>query len=114
MAKRKNPLSDLDAFLKQEASSLVKPEGLKKEQPTANTETQEAPTKEKIVELLVALGESEGANFSDTLYYIIRETFDTLGTHSSEDKMLLNTVLYLKNKPNWKVSLEDYWSNQKH
>ncbi|MBL3658550.1 hypothetical protein [Fulvivirga sediminis] len=114
MAKRKNPLSDLDAFLKQEASSLVNPEAIKNEDennatPAAEAKAPEKPSKELIIKLLLLLAEEEGAAFQDSFYEIIKSTQETLGLHSSEDKMLMNTILYLKNKPNWKESIADYW-----
>ncbi|UII27044.1 hypothetical protein LVD15_01005 [Fulvivirga maritima] len=115
MAKRKNPLSDLDAFLKQEASSLVNPDAIKNEEesntaPAVETKAPEKPSKELIIKLLLLLAEEEGSQFQDSFYDIIKSTQETLGLHSSEDKMLMNTILYLQNKPNWKESIADYWS----
>ncbi|ELR73533.1 hypothetical protein C900_02618 [Fulvivirga imtechensis AK7] len=120
MAKRKNPLKDLDAFLKQEASSLVNPKkvGTQKEekniQPVAPEpkEEKKAATKEDIISELRMLAGKEGDEFRSSFYNIIRETLEGLDHSSAADKMLINTVLYLNDKSNWKDNIQTYWKNR--
>lgn len=119
MTKRKNPLKDLDAFLKQEASSFVNPERIAA--PPTKTPDVEAvqdqnkpglEPEQEIVIALQALAEKEGSGFRSSLYAIIRETLEKLEDSTAEDKMLINTLLYLNNKPAWKTDIRNYWSER--
>jgi len=113
MAKRKNPLKDLDAFLKQEASSFVKPE---KKDDTATTSTvSEKPalaSSDEIISAIDQLAKKDQGRFREEFYEIIKSSLEHLDPNSSEDKMLINTILYLKDKDNWKVNIQDYWKKR--
>ncbi|HNP20258.1 MAG TPA: hypothetical protein PKL31_17590 [Fulvivirga sp.] len=123
MAKRKNPLKDLDAFLKQEAKNFVQPNKVKetekaeKEIPAPPTAVEVIPdppkveptvslSNENVVEFMANLSKSDHKEF----YKIVKASIEKSGAKSSEDKMLLNTLLYLNDKENWKENIKEYWS----
>ncbi len=123
MAKRKNPLKDLDAFLKQEAKNFVQPNKVKetvqpeKEIPAPPTTAEVIPeppkveptlslSKENVVEFMTNLSKSDHKEF----YKLVKSSIEKSGAKSSEDKMLLNTLLYLNDKDNWKETIKEYWS----
>lgn len=113
MAKRKNPLKDLDAFLKQEASSFVKPE--KKEsspQDSVATEQPAIATTNEIITAIDQLAKKDQKQFREDFFEIIKSSLEHLDPQSAEDKMLINTILYLKDKDNWKENISSYW--EKH
>ncbi|GAA0891192.1 hypothetical protein GCM10009122_08710 [Fulvivirga kasyanovii] len=127
MAKRKNPLKDIDAFLKQESTSFVDPEKIspKKEKKAASTkdkaslaseststEKGEQVSKEDIIAELHTLASKEGGAFRGSFYSIIRETLESLEHSTAEDKMLINTLLYINDKNNWKKNIKSYWQNK--
>lgn len=117
MAKRKNPLKDLDAFLKKEATSFVNPEKITsqpKEEASPATEKKHKTTtsKEEILAELEALARKEGGDFRKSFYNIIRETLEKLDYSTPADKMLINTILYLNDQPNWKDNIQTYWKNR--
>lgn len=115
MAKRKNPLKDLDAFLKQEAKTFVQPDKLAanpiQEEPIASSK-KEANTdhqivnEETVIEFLSNLKNSDNHSF----YEVLKLAAEKSGLESSENKMLVNTILYLQNKEDWKEVIKDYWS----
>lgn len=129
MAKNKNPLKDLDAFLKQQASSLVKPDEIKKEEkplaekPTSTPEpvVEEPKEETKVYEateqvqqknwddlLLDFIKSSE--DFRPELYQTLIEGLEQAKIPAAHDKLLINTLLYLKNPDDWKKNIEEYWS----
>lgn len=109
MAKKKNTLKDLDAFLKQEAKSFVQPDTVKKETVSEASEAavQTAPPMaiddNAVIEFLAG-------KHSDDIYAIIQNALEKSGDTSAENKMLINTLLYLKDKNNWKENIKAYWS----
>lgn len=112
MAKRKNPLKDLDAFLKQEAKNFVEPDPVNveiethqetKEKVTASTSLL---TEENIIQYLSSLKQSDNHSF----YEVLKRAIERAGLEPAENKMLINTVLYLQNKNDWKETIRDYWS----
>lgn len=105
MAKRKNPLKDLDEFLKQEASSIVKPA----ETSPKTSEASPLTTTEDIIAAISTLAATNPAAYREELFKIIKSSIEQLDHSSAEDKMLINTVLYLKNKDNWKETIKSYW-----
>ncbi len=112
MAKKKNTLKDLDAFLKQEAKSFVKPDKVKNEvqseAPSKSAEHSE-PTPLTIDDNLV-IDFLAGKESAEDLYKIIQKAIEKSGKTSAENKMLINTLLYLKDKNNWKENIKAYWS----
>lgn len=110
MSKNKNPLKDLDLFLKQQASSFVNPTPL-----SEKIEAEPAPTPELI---------SEAAPQEDVRKTIERmmdenpsALYDLLiqaaEKKSSADRtMLINTALYLKNSTHWKEAILEYWKKR--
>lgn len=119
MAKRKNPLKDLDAFLQQEASSFVKPPQVTPE-PDKGSLTSEIPpqapqprqvSKQQLIEDFYELAKKNETHFEADLYEIIETVLTQTGTKSSRSKMLINTVLYLNNQDNWRESITAYWAD---
>lgn len=111
MAKRKNPLKDLDAFLKQEASSFVKPEPKQPAESITSGHTGMA-TADEIIEAIEALAAKDRDTYRKELFEIIKASIEHLDKTSAEDKMLINTILYLKDKNNWKENIKNYWEEQ--
>jgi len=127
-AKRKNPLKDLSAFLAhQEAASKVpqpksvqEAEAFLEKKPTQIADVGR-PSKiavaheanaESIINLLSELSKKNEDNFRDELYNIITQVVGNLKQSTSEDKMLINTALYLANQNNWKEVVKEYWDNK--
>ncbi|TRX58295.1 hypothetical protein FNH22_14650 [Fulvivirga sp. M361] len=122
MAKRKNPLKDLDSFLKQEAASIVapdqvnvtssSPEALSDTADVIVKETSKSTTKEDVIAFLKNLHSTNPHDFRTELFYIIQKSLETSGMKHSSDKMLMNTILYLENPQNWKEAIRNYWKSQ--
>ena len=120
MSRKKITLKDLDAFLKQQAASFVNPEKLSDKIEDPKTEEPELPTIEvselsfeKVLHELRALAKREGDNFRAQFYDVIIKTIESQPVSTPEDKMLINTALFLKNGDQWKESIRDYWKNKK-
>jgi hypothetical protein len=140
MSKKKNTLKDLDEFLKQQAATLVTPSPLSGQLP-AETPAPVAPapvvaeapiappapvaaapqalpvvqevTADSINQALQTLYRREGGPaFRRKLYDIILRAAETTGQILPEDKMLINTVLYLKSGDQWKETIRTYWRNK--
>lgn len=117
-------MKDIDAFLKQESTSFVNPEkiSVQKEKAAADistvpeqaekTKDTEHVSKEVIISELQALASEEGDDFRTSFYDIIRATLESLNRSTSEDKMLINTLLYLNDKANWKDNIKTYWQKK--
>ncbi len=129
MSKKKNTLKDLDEFLKQQAASLVAPEPVKlpadpapsTDEPkvveniaVVETKPQPEPVKTEINEQtvlrdLIMLAQKNPDAFRKNFYDTIIKTLEAYPTRSPEDKMLINTALYLKSGERWKDVIRDYW-----
>lgn len=136
MSKKKNTLKDLDEFLKQQAATLVTPSKLSEkieaqpEEPEPEPEPvappppaarESYPREEKvnrphnlqsIVDDIRALAEAEGKRFKPQLYDALLRAFDQQDSFSTEDKMLINTLLYLKHGENWKAAIREFWKSR--
>ncbi|MTI20005.1 hypothetical protein E1176_03125 [Fulvivirga sp. RKSG066] len=109
MAKRKNPLKDLDDFLKQEATSFVKPDATEK--PAESITSERTPlTADEIIEAIGQLASKDQETYRKELFLIIKTSLERLDHSSADDKMLINTLLYLQDKNNWKENIKTYWS----
>lgn len=99
---KKNPLNDLDQFLKQEASSIVTPSSLS-DKLKQNESTTPPPATDSIEEQLLMLAKQDSSKFYDALI--------TVGEKIGNEKstMLINTALYLKHGDNWKEAVKTYW-----
>ncbi|NJM25094.1 MAG: hypothetical protein HC859_05935 [Bacteroidia bacterium] len=113
MSKKKNTLKDLDEFLKQQAATLVAPARLSdriEEKPVAQsaaaTENISLP---QIEEELKSLSIHEGPAFRNKFYDLIIKLLEAQSEPRPEDKLLINTALYLKSGDNWKEAIRDYW-----
>lgn len=126
MSKKKNTLKDLDAFLRQQAATLVTPTPLSgqfEQQQPEEPEPDEAPapapvhspapvqevTMSKILHDLETLSHREGTSFRKKFYDLILQSAETNLNTLPEDKMLINTVLYLKSGERWKEAIREYW-----
>lgn len=117
MSKKKNTLKDLDEFLKQQAASLVPPEPVvlpKSQEPAPQPETSApAPVAEAsesaILDGFIELAKKNPATFRRTLYGTIIKSLEGLPSRTPEDKMLINTALYLKSGEQWKEVIREYW-----
>jgi hypothetical protein len=118
MSKKKNTLKDLDEFLKQQAATLVAPEKLSekvKDESGEAAPTQQASTEitpEKVLNDLQWLAKNS-STFRKEFYDLIVKTVETQAQPLPEDKMLINTALYLKSGDRWKDVIRDYWKNNK-
>ena len=118
MSKKKNTLKDLDDFLKQQAATLAQPEPVPvKEQrvevpPTdysPETKPREHVTTDMIFKDLVQLSREEPDSFRQKLYALVIQVLESQLESTPEDKMLINTALYLKSGEHWKEAIRDYW-----
>ena len=123
MSKKKNTLKDLDEFLKQQAATLVTPTQLSDTitEPLPEKEKKSAPVPEevpeeisvtKILNDLNTLSEKEGLSYRKKLYDVIIQSLESQEKSLPEDKMLINTALYLKNGEKWKEAIRQYWKNR--
>ncbi|MBL0745906.1 hypothetical protein [Chryseolinea lacunae] len=133
MSKKKNTLKDLDEFLKQQAATLVSPTPLREKieettppaprpEPVATAPVQHAPetsapvatevTSATILEDLKTLSDKEGVFFRQKFYDLIIQSLESQKKSLPEDKMLINTALYLKSGSLWKEAIRDYWKEQ--
>lgn len=108
MSKNKNPLKDLDLFLKQQASSFVNPtplsEKIQEEVSFAPEQiTQSATSQEDLVKTLSTMMDQNPSALYDLL---IKAAEQKIG---AERTVLINTALYLKNTNNWKEAIQEYW-----
>ena len=117
MSKKKNTLKDLDEFLKQQAATLVTPEKLSEanQEPAGRETIQPASpagnlSLEDILTSLKQLSEND-SEFRKNLYDLIVRALEAQANAHAEDKILINTALYLKHGKNWKEAIRDYWRN---
>jgi hypothetical protein len=112
MSKNKNPLKDLDLFLKQQASSFVSPTPLSEK---IQEETKASPdpsstissSNEDMLQAIDKLMDQNPDEFYDLLIRVAEQK------PSAERTVLINTALYLKNSENWKEAIREYWKNSK-
>ncbi len=118
MSKKKNTLKDLDEFLKQQASLLVAPAQLGETIPGKSSvekvpDTLVQPNVEismsKILSDLQTLAKKDDPAFRKQLYDLIIKCLEVQKNSSAEDKMLINTALYLSSGSNWKNAIREYW-----
>ncbi len=124
MSKKKNTLKDLDEFLKQQAATLVSPVQLS-EKIDAPEPIRQSPiavaapiVKEEIststlLRDLNTLAAKEGSSYRKKFYDLIIQSLENQNQSLPEDKMLINTALYLKNGDNWKDAIRNYWKSNK-
>ncbi len=121
MSKKKNTLKDLDDFLKQQAATLVAPTPLSDTIKQAVEEDKGiVPVPEITSDVSVAcllediktLSEKEGQSFRKKFYDVIIKSLESQKTSTAEDKMLINTALYLKSPENWKEEIRSYWKDR--
>ena len=120
MSKKKNTLSDLEEFLKLQASSLVTPALLTDKGKKEDVEPVEAgrppvpesaPASISEDDLSKALYQLSLTDKKAFYSFIIKTTKD-LPNYSTEDTLLINTALYLKGGPNWKETVKEYWKKK--
>jgi hypothetical protein len=70
-------------------------------------------TPEKVLHDLQELAKREGPEFRNKFYDLIIRSVESHGQILAEDKMLINTALYLKSGDRWKEVIRDYWRNKK-
>jgi hypothetical protein len=64
---------------------------------------------EKVLNDLQALAKREGPQFRNKFYDLIIKSVESQNQFSPEDKMLINTALYLKSGERWKEAIREYW-----
>lgn len=110
MAKRKNPLKDIDSFLKQEASALIKPDKIEAQERESLGTT--SLSKEDVLNYFNQLASKDKNEFKASLLEISKSSLETHGLSKAEDKMLMNTILYLQHPEDWKKVITEYWSSK--
>ena len=115
MSKKKNTLQDLDDFLKQQAATLVTPGTLSDiVEPTSEIGVAEVQPiaydagKDIVKEFQISPAKHD-PTFRKKLYDFIIESLETQNESLPEDKMLINTALYLKSGNDWKDAIRQYW-----
>ena len=119
MSKKKNTLKDLDDFLKQQAATLVAPtplsdslkEPVEEEVLVAREETEVSLS--SILQDIKILADQEGNSFRKKFYDLIIMSLESQKNPTAEDKMLINTALYLKGPEKWKETIRSYWKESK-
>lgn len=106
MSKNKNPLKDLDLFLKQQAASFVSPTPLSEKIQTSEP-ANEPSGKTEIVDLVERLDQLARTD-KNALYDLIIKVAEN--QPKPENTMLINVALYLKGGENWKDLVREYWS----
>ena len=116
MSKNKNPLKDINQFLKQEATSLVNPTSLGEKISSETfplsagvTETvQKEPVagEDVLVDKLHRLSRENPSEF----YNLVLKAAEN--TSSPENKMLINTLLFIQHGSNWKDAIRQYWKTR--
>lgn len=97
-----DPVVEKKAVVTETRSSPITP-------PVTKAATREISL-EKILEDLETLAQKEGTTFRKKVYDLVLQAADAEeGTSLPEDKMLINTILYLTNGPRWKDAIRDYW-----
>ena len=114
MSKKKNTLKDLDAFLKQQAATIVPPATLSEKIDEIRESEEEKDSSvnmqmEKIISDLTDLSMKENTNFRQSLYDLILRSVNAQPSPDPADTLLINTVLYLKHGDNWKDAIRNYW-----
>lgn len=116
MSKKKNTLKDLDDFLKQQAASLVSPEKLPstpttRDQEVENTAGSIIEDTDSAAQFIKAMQNDNGrlSHICDA----ILGSYEHVRDLAPEEKMLVNTALYIKNPKNWKDAITTYWRNHK-
>ena len=118
MSKKKNTLKDLDEFLKQQAASLVTPEPVKVPEENIIPPTDYSPadpneertvTTDTIFKDLQKLSQENPESFRQKLYALIVQIVEGQQESLPEDKMLINTALYLKSGDQWRDAIREYW-----
>ncbi|HYG03417.1 MAG TPA: hypothetical protein VD927_13290 [Chryseosolibacter sp.] len=116
MSKKKNTLKDLDEFLKQQAASLVSPEKLPSTQSPPTTEPSEPsiqpPHERSTIQQFVKLMQADDERLI-SICDVVLGTYENLRDITPEEKMLVNTALYIKNPKSWKEVITAYWRNRK-
>jgi hypothetical protein len=132
MSKKKNTLKDLDEFLKQQAASLVSPEKLnipkeepKEEEvvpPVENVSVQSTPVEaERVIaeptfhdaleQLKMLSRKNDYLEFRKKMYDMLLSVMDAQHHQVPEDKIFINTLLYLKHGQRWKDGIREYWQH---
>jgi hypothetical protein len=111
MSKNKNPLKDLDLFLKQQAASFVNPTPLSEKIQTEPVKEEASPVSgstpnETLLQSLERMIDHNPSAFYDMLIEAAEKKT------SAERTVLINTALYLKNTSNWKEAIREYWSKK--
>lgn len=121
MSKKKNTLKDLDEFLKQQAATLVTPMQLSDTILETESDKKNIPVSEeaagevsvaKILNDLNTLAAKEGTSYRKKFYDLIIQSLEAQKNSLPEDKMLINTALYLKSGEKWKEAIQQYWKNK--
>jgi hypothetical protein len=121
MSKKKNTLKDLDEFLKQQAASLVTPEAVIVQPEVvvpATDYSSNSPLSDGVVTTdtvfkdLYRLASQDPDSFRQKLYALIIQIVEAQQPSLPEDKMLINTALYLKSGEHWKEAIRDYWKKK--
>ena len=116
MSKKKNTLKDLDEFLKQQAATLVAPTQLSDTiQATPKRDDGSVEISEsRILNDLKSLSQKEGPSFRRKFYDLIIQAIEAQPNSLPEDKMLINTALYLKTGEKWQEAIKQYWKNRNY
>jgi hypothetical protein len=132
MSKKKNTLKDLDEFLKQQAATLVSPQRLSEKTetsepvavpktpaeketlaPVQNRTPDKTISSASIANDLKHLALTNGTTVGEEFCNILLTAMERQDEFSPEDKMLINTALYVKHGSNWKEAIRQYWKNKK-
>jgi|DewCreStandDraft_4_1066084.scaffolds.fasta_scaffold47511_2 outer membrane cobalamin receptor len=106
MSRHKNPLKDLDLFLRQQATTLATPTPLSERISTETGGQEESTHGGDLVQQLTKLAETDRQQFLDAVIAA------AAASKFPENTLLINTALYLKHPDNWKEAVMSYWKNK--
>jgi len=106
MSKNKNPLKDLDLFLKQQAASFVNPIPLSEQIANAPPAKETSAESDELVTHLINLAQTDREKFLDLIIQAAEKD------PAPESTLLINTAIYLKSGGNWKEAVRQYWQNK--
>jgi hypothetical protein len=132
MSKKKNTLKDLDEFLKQQAATLVSPQRLggkaaipeplpestkekNEEIRPVSTEpsSNKVVTRASVIKDLKQLTVLNGSELTEEICEVVLSSLEQKTDFTPEEKMLINTALYIKHGSTWQEAIRAFWKNKK-
>ncbi len=118
MAKKKNPLKDLNAFLDhqkeaEEAARKAKSEAFLKKEPSQLSTIKKGDISDidtsNLPELLKQLAHQDVQAFKEGVIEQLIQHTESKKELETEDYILINALIRFQNPKNWKEAISEYW-----